>query len=37
MKRTITIGTRGSDLALWQANHVKLQLEELGLSCIIEL
>ncbi|MDO7610884.1 MAG: hypothetical protein MUQ68_08475, partial [Crocinitomicaceae bacterium] len=25
--KTITIGTRGSDLALWQANHVKSQLE----------
>jgi hydroxymethylbilane synthase len=26
----IRIGSRGSDLALWQANHVKRQLEELG-------
>lgn len=26
----IIIGSRGSDLALWQANHVKKQLEELG-------
>lgn len=26
----ITIGSRGSDLALWQANHVKKQLEALG-------
>jgi hydroxymethylbilane synthase len=26
----ITIGSRGSDLALWQANHVKSQLENLG-------
>ncbi len=26
----ITIGSRGSDLALWQANHVKHQLENLG-------
>jgi len=26
----ITIGSRGSDLALWQANHVKRQLEDLG-------
>ena len=26
----ITIGSRGSDLALWQANHVKRQLENLG-------
>lgn len=28
--RTIIIGSRGSDLALWQANHVKAQLEALG-------
>jgi len=28
--RTIRIGSRGSDLALWQANHVKRQLEALG-------
>lgn len=26
----IRIGSRGSDLALWQANHVKRQLEDLG-------
>jgi hydroxymethylbilane synthase len=26
----IIIGSRGSDLALWQANHVKRQLENLG-------
>ena len=26
----ITIGSRGSDLALWQANHIKRQLENLG-------
>jgi hydroxymethylbilane synthase len=26
----IRIGSRGSDLALWQANHVKRQLENLG-------
>ena len=31
----IRIGTRGSDLALWQANHVKAQLEALG--CTVEL
>lgn len=28
--RKITIGSRGSDLALWQANYVKGQLESLG-------
>ena len=26
----ITIGTRGSDLALWQANYTKTILEEKG-------
>jgi hydroxymethylbilane synthase len=31
----IRIGSRGSDLALWQANHVKSQLENLG--CIVEI
>lgn len=29
-KPHIRIGTRGSDLALWQAHHVKNQLENLG-------
>lgn len=28
--RKIRIGSRGSELALWQANHVKSQLEALG-------
>lgn len=31
----IRIGSRGSDLALWQANHVKRQLEEL--ACTVEI
>lgn len=31
----IRIGTRGSDLALWQAQHIKARLEELG--CTIEI
>ena len=31
----IKIGTRGSDLALWQANFVKSELEKLG--CDVEL
>jgi len=31
----IVIGSRGSDLALWQANHVKSQLENLG--CTVEI
>lgn len=34
-KQKIRIGTRGSDLALWQANHVKTQLEKLG--CEVEI
>ncbi|MFM1893127.1 MAG: hypothetical protein RIQ90_293 [Bacteroidota bacterium] len=33
----IRIGTRGSDLALWQANHVKQQLEALGYSVEINI
>ncbi len=32
MKKTIRIGTRDSELALWQANTVKSKLEELGYS-----
>ena len=28
--KTITIGTRGSELALWQANHIKSQLNKIG-------
>ncbi len=31
----IRIGSRGSDLALWQANHIKNQLENLGASVTI--
>ncbi|MCB0754004.1 MAG: hydroxymethylbilane synthase [Flavobacteriales bacterium] len=30
MKRTIVIGSRGSDLALWQAHHVEGRLQALG-------
>ncbi len=32
MKKTIRIGTRDSELALWQANTVKAKLENLGYS-----
>lgn len=32
MKKTIRIGTRDSELALWQANTVKAKLEDLGYS-----
>lgn len=35
--KSIIIGSRGSDLALWQANHVKKQLEDLGASVIIKI
>jgi hydroxymethylbilane synthase len=33
----LTIGSRGSQLALWQANWVKARLEELGEQCRIEI
>lgn len=35
MPKTIRIGSRGSDLALWQTYHVKKQLEQLG--CKVEI
>lgn len=37
MKKEIIIGTRGSELALWQANHVKTQLENRGQSCRLHI
>ncbi len=37
MKKEIIIGSRGSDLALWQAHRVKSQLENLGLTCRIHI
>ena len=37
MNNIIRIGTRGSDLALWQANHVKNQLEHLGCEVSITI
>lgn len=36
-QHTVIIGTRGSQLALWQANHVKEQLESAGLVCEIKV
>jgi hydroxymethylbilane synthase len=36
-KPHIRIGTRGSDLALWQANHVKGRLESLGCAVSIHI
>ncbi len=35
--RPIIIGTRGSDLALWQANHIKAKLEALGAEIQIKI
>lgn len=37
MKTKLTIGSRGSLLALWQANWVKARLEALGAECDIEI
>lgn len=37
MERKIIIGTRGSDLALWQANYTKDLLEEKGHSAEIKI
>ena len=36
VKQTI-IGTRGSELALWQANHIKFKLLKLGLDPVIKV
>ncbi len=33
----LTVGSRGSQLALWQARWIKNRLEELGQSCRIEI
>lgn len=37
MKSSVIIGTRGSELALWQAHHVKAKLESLGQSCTLHI
>jgi hydroxymethylbilane synthase len=37
MQNKIRIGSRGSDLALWQAHHVKNQLESVGCEVSIEI
>jgi len=37
MKDTFIIATRGSDLALWQANHVKSRLEGAGMPCELKI
>jgi hydroxymethylbilane synthase len=35
-QKEVIIGTRGSKLALWQANHVKAIMEEAGFNCNIK-
>ena len=37
MKKKIRIGTRGSQLALWQANFIKTEIERLFPDCDVEL
>ena len=37
MKKHIVIGTRGSKLALWQANFTKNQLEQLGVTVELKI
>lgn len=37
MERKIIIGSRGSDLALWQANHVLRRVQKLGLTAEIKI
>ena len=37
MRNPIIIGTRGSDLALWQANYVKSLLKDLGHDCELKI
>ena len=37
MKKKITIGTRGSKLALWQANFIKSEIEGLFPDLDVEL
>lgn len=37
MERKLIIGTRGSDLALWQANYVKNGLQEIGIEAELRI
>jgi hydroxymethylbilane synthase len=37
MKSSLTIGTRGSELALWQANYLKAKLEALGVEITLKI
>ncbi|HSH64729.1 MAG TPA: hydroxymethylbilane synthase, partial [Bacteroidia bacterium] len=37
MERKIIIGSRGSDLALWQANYILRKVQKLGLKAEIKI
>ncbi|MEI6021669.1 MAG: hydroxymethylbilane synthase, partial [Bacteroidota bacterium] len=37
MNRKIIIGTRGSELALWQANYTKQRLEDKGYQAELKI
>ncbi len=37
MERTLIIGTRGSELALWQANHIKDKLSAIGVASELKI
>lgn len=37
MKNPVVIGSRGSDLAVWQANFVQHQLKSIGINSVIEI
>ena len=37
MERKIIIGSRGSDLALWQANHILRKVQKLGITAEIKI
>ena len=37
MSKKKIIATRGSDLALWQANHIKSQLGNFGIECELKI
>lgn len=37
MSKTIVIGSRGSDLALWQANYVQAELSKVGVKSEIKI
>ena len=37
MDRKVIIGTRGSELALWQANHIKDRLAGIGVDSELKI